>query len=180
LFVVEVPIRYYPLALLLLFSFFGGFQLSYVLSIAIGYAYQQGKLDKLKVDPGRIQSWEQTTVLEGYVRQQGWITNDASTRGDWSEAAAAAGSTGTSLFSRLLPPQQAGRQASLATGPSAGRVIPTGMASSTGSGNESFSFPTTGGRQLGTASRRVSPIDPRQARLEALEKRMGAQNDEGV
>ena len=182
LFVVEVPIRYYPLALLVLFSLFGGFQLSYVLSIVIGYAYQQGKLDKLKVDPGRIQSWEQSTVLEGYVRQQGWITNDASSRGDWSEAAAAAGSTGANLFSRLLPrPEQVlgGRPAA---GPSAGRVIQTGMASSTGSGNESFSFPTTGGRQLGTASRRVSPIDPRQARLDALEKRMGAQNDddEGV
>jgi membrane associated rhomboid family serine protease len=179
LFVVEVPIRYYPLALLVLFSLFGGFQSSYVLSIGIGYAYQQGKLDKLKVDPVRIQSWEQTTTLEGYVSQQGWITNDTSSRGDWSDVAAAAGA-GTSLFSRLLPQQPPGHPSNAATGPGAGRVIPTGMASSTGSSNDGLPFPTTGGRQLGTASRRLSPLDPRQARLEALERRLGAHNDDAV
>lgn len=178
LFVVDVPTRYYPLALLMLFSFFGDFQLSHLLAIGIGYAYQQGFLDKWKVGAPRIQSWEQTT-LEGYISQQGWISNDASGRGDWNEANATGG-TDMGLFSRLLPQHQRGGQQQPTT--STGTTFPGearsgGVHSSTA--NE-HSFPTTGGRQLGTASRRPSPVDPRQARLEALERRMGKQNDEGV
>ena len=39
LFFFNVPTIYYPLALLCLFSIFGGFQISYVISMAVGYAY---------------------------------------------------------------------------------------------------------------------------------------------
>ena len=39
LFFFTVPTLYYPFALFALFSFFGGFQLSYLISICIGYAY---------------------------------------------------------------------------------------------------------------------------------------------
>jgi hypothetical protein len=39
LFFWNVPTIYYPLALFCLFSIFGGFQISYILSMAVGYAY---------------------------------------------------------------------------------------------------------------------------------------------
>jgi membrane associated rhomboid family serine protease len=39
LFFLTVPTVYYPLVLFALFSLFGGFRLSYLLSIGIGYAY---------------------------------------------------------------------------------------------------------------------------------------------
>jgi membrane associated rhomboid family serine protease len=39
LFFFSVPTLYYPLALFGLFSIFGGFQFSYLLSIGVGYAY---------------------------------------------------------------------------------------------------------------------------------------------
>jgi membrane associated rhomboid family serine protease len=39
LFFFEVPTIYYPLGLFGLFSLFGGFQLSYLISIGVGYAY---------------------------------------------------------------------------------------------------------------------------------------------
>lgn len=181
LFVVDVPTRYYPLALVALFSLLGGFQLAYILAIGIGVAYRQGYLDKLKVDPIRIQSWERTT-LEGYVCRQGWIANDASGRGDWEESSS--GEDGVGLFSGLLSrqrPAPGGEQDSVTSvsGDSRpGRVIHTGTISSAPAKS---SFPAGGGHQLGTASRRANPVDPRQARLEALERRMGTEkNDEKV
>jgi membrane associated rhomboid family serine protease len=39
LFFFNIPTIYYPLALFCLFSIFGGFQISYILSMAVGYAY---------------------------------------------------------------------------------------------------------------------------------------------
>jgi Rhomboid family len=179
LFLVHVPTRFYPLALLALFSLFGTFQLAHLLAIGIGYAYQRGFLDKWKVDAVRIQSWEQST-LEGYVCRQGWISNHAAGRGDWNESGG-----GVDLFSRLLPRQPTPQEQPATTGTAptnalVGRVIRAGETSSVTPADES-SFPSTGGRQLGTASRRsTTPVDPRQARLEALERRMGVQNDDRV
>jgi hypothetical protein len=39
LFFFTVPTIYYPLALFALFSLLGGFQISYLLSIGLGYVY---------------------------------------------------------------------------------------------------------------------------------------------
>jgi membrane associated rhomboid family serine protease len=39
LFFFTIPTMYYPLALFCLFSIFGGFHISYILSMAVGYAY---------------------------------------------------------------------------------------------------------------------------------------------
>jgi len=173
LFVFDVPVRYYPFALLVLFSLLGGFQLAYLLAIGVGYAYQQGHLDKVcKVDVTRIQSWERTPAFEGYISQPGWIVNDASgRRGDWNESGEGNGgsSTGGSLFASLLSGR---RQPPTTTATSTTIGVPLGTTTSSSIQQEPF-FPATGGRALGTTSRRSSPIDPRQARLEALDRRMG-------
>ncbi len=169
LFFLTIPTRFYPFALLVLFSFLGGLQLAYLLSIGIGVAYQRGFLDILKVDTAKIQRWEQT-ILETYVTREGWVSNDASTRGDWSEAESS-GDMG--LFSRLVPQQATQPTEQPMTpalgDPRSGFVIYPGSSTS----STEATFPTSGGRPLGTASRRTPPADPRQARLEALERRLG-------
>lgn len=184
LFFFTVPTRYYPLALLVLFSFLGGFQLAFLLSIGLGVLYQQGYLDALKVDNIRIQRWEQT-ILESCVNREGWVSNDASGVGDWSHDESSSSAGGLGLFSRLLQPHQAqGRLSTTSDAggnplgsslgdPRPGRAIHTG-ANSTSTSPTKAAFPEGGGRQLGTASRRAPPSDPRQARLEALERRLGA------
>jgi membrane associated rhomboid family serine protease len=185
LFFFSVPTRYYPLALLALFSLLGSFQLAYLLSIGVGLVYQQGYLVALKLDSTRIQRWEQT-ILESYVNREGWVSNDAAGMGDWNETESdQAGGIG--LFSRLA--QHAPGQPSTSTtgghpvpsspgDPRPGRAIYTGVNSSnppsTSTSSTTPSFPEGGGRQLGTASRRDPSTDPRQARLDALERRLGS------
>jgi membrane associated rhomboid family serine protease len=84
LFLCNVRTRYYPVALLVLMCFFRSFQLAYLLAIGVGYAYQRGFLDRLKVDPFRIQSWEQITwqqiTVEGYLTRHGWVSSHAAGR----------------------------------------------------------------------------------------------------
>jgi len=65
LFFLEVPTLYYPLVLLALFSMFAGPQLSYILSVAVGYAYGHGKLDrwKVKVETVRRKNWNDSQVI---------------------------------------------------------------------------------------------------------------------
>jgi hypothetical protein len=174
LFVVRVPTPYYPMALLLLFSFLGGFQLSYLLAIGVGIAHHRGFLDRLKVDNAKIQQWERSGFLENYVSRQGWVANDNPGRGDWSqEESSLSGGGGLDMWSRLVPRDQGPTQAvpSHDSSSGAGRVIHAG---STTSRWDVSSFPTSGGRPLGTASRRSTPTDPRQARLEALDRRLGS------
>jgi membrane associated rhomboid family serine protease len=54
LFFFEVPVLYYPLVLLALFSLFAGFRLSYCLGVAVGYLQGFGKLDRWKVKVEKV------------------------------------------------------------------------------------------------------------------------------
>ena len=84
LFVVEIPTRYYPCALLGLFALFSGsFQLSYVISVCVGYLDGYGKLDfftKLKAE--RRKRLE-NGVLRKFTGKKGFVPGPS---GDlWNE-----------------------------------------------------------------------------------------------
>lgn len=174
LFFFTVPTKYYPIALMTIFSLLGGFQLCYPISIAFGFAYQLGYLEFLKVDNTRFQRWESTT-LASLVEREGWVALNAVRNADWKENGAT--EKGLGFFPRMLSSHQTQRQDAVSD--TVGDVPPgvshPGRAVYTGGGAASVSnvaganFPS-GGRQLGTTSRRTH-VDPRQARLEALEKR---------
>lgn len=70
---VDIPDRYFPLALYLLFSLFSGPQLGYAISIAVGYLYSLGKLDRLKPSTSYLDSMEVNGMLHAVSRQQGWV-----------------------------------------------------------------------------------------------------------
>lgn len=134
LFFLEVPALYYPLVLLALFSCFAGFQLSYCLGVAVGYAYGYGKLDRWKVKPETVRKWEnrdQEGCLSGFVQRIGFVTlGMASGPNAWiiSSGGNDGGSSGGG-------------------GPAPVRSPEDPAASTTSS------FPSSGGRSLGGGSR---------------------------
>jgi len=169
LFFFPVQVEYYPLALFAFFCFFTGtFDWSHILSIGIGYAYEHGHLDSIKPTSQRCKRWEER-YLNGLGNIDGWVQLDQIVgSGAWSTDADEHASSG--LFSQV---QNRLQQAS-------------SNAFANNSGNESStpttttSFPSTGGHVLGGASRRTaqSPVDPRRARLQAIERRMKAASSE--
>lgn len=187
LFLFTVPTKYYPLALLGLFSLIGGFSLAFLISIGIGYAYGIGIMEWFRISSTRCRACEEN-FLENFTHGEGWIlANAAMGSGAWNEELAAQGTSGGVGLSRVFSDwtaQAQQRQSRRTPEGSAlpmgsedsrpGRVIkssPTAAASSdTGS---TSSMPTTGGRQLGGGPSRRTHTDPRQARLNAVERRMG-------
>jgi len=166
LFFLEVPTLYYPLVLLALFSMFAGPQLSYILSVAVGYAYGHGKLDRWKVKVETVRKWEnrdQGGCLSGFVQRVGFVTlNMASGPNAWIIASG-------------------GNDSSSGGGPAAVRA-PSDPAESTTS-----SFPSSGGRSLGSSSRRgilsrgaktPKTNEERAALLERAAERRRQQQDE--
>ncbi|EED95598.1 predicted protein [Thalassiosira pseudonana CCMP1335] len=166
LFFLTVPTLYYPLVLLALFSMFAGVKLAYCLGVAVGYAYGYGKLDRLKVKVERARKWE-GGCLRGFVGRMGWISvSSASGAGAWSEG----GSGGNNDSGGGSGPIGAVRAPS---DPAAESSTPT--------------FPTTGGRSLGSTSSRgllsrgsKSPKTPeeRAALLERAAERRRQQQEE--
>ncbi|CAM9882887.1 unnamed protein product [Discosporangium mesarthrocarpum] len=68
-----IPSKYYPLVLLLLFSFMsGGLRLDLACSTLVGYAYATGKLDRFKASRTRLDGWE-TGCLSNFTRRPGFI-----------------------------------------------------------------------------------------------------------
>jgi hypothetical protein len=196
-----VPTIYYPLALLVLFSFIGGFSLSHLISIAVGYGFGYGYLDRLKISDSRCKSWEES-FLESLTQQDGWIlANAALGSSAWSEEMMVQGSTNsggglgnmffglTSSMQQQQQQQLRQSQGNLGVGssvgigtddPRSGRVIkphskPISM--DTIPSSTTTKLPTTGGRQLGGPSRRPN-TDPRQQRLKAIERRMVGSSNE--
>jgi hypothetical protein len=152
--------------------------------------YSYGYLDRLIVSGSRCKHWEDS-FLAGLVSREGWVvSNDARGPGAWNDnnTNQAVGGLGA-LFSRLAQQQPQQQQQPLAGtsnpgDPRPGRAIHTPSNNNTttlntaGGAAESTSFPTGGGRALGT-SRRPGAVDPRQARLQAIERRSGvAKNSE--
>ena len=191
LFVFTVPTIYYPLALLGIFCFIGGFSINYLISIGVGYGFGLGYLDRLKVSNTRCKNWEET-FLESLTHQDGWVAaNGALGSPAWSEEEMLEGGGFGNMLSRLTLPtqqqqqqqQQRQSQTSLIDEDSRpGRIIKPNPKSTSADINNMSSttttLPTTGGRQLGGPSRRTNTEDPRQARLKAIERRMGGPSNE--
>jgi membrane associated rhomboid family serine protease len=189
IFLVTVPILYYPLVLLGLFSLFGGFSLAYLISVTVGYAYGFKILEWLKISSSTCRAWEES-FLESLTSNEGWILAISGLgSGAWTEDIANHGISGgggvTGIVSEWTAQAQHQTQPhdgyALPMGSEdsrPGRVIKTTPTSPTTDIATTSSISTTGGRQLGGPSRRTHS-DPRQARLNAIERRMGgaATND---
>lgn len=172
LFFFTVPTIYYPILLLLLFSVLGGLQVPFVLSLAIGYGYGRGHLNFLKASRSRCSQLEDT-MFSSVSLQDGWIvSNDAVGSGAWGDSDnTTKGPGGLGLFSRLTQQDDGignagSEEATAAPGePRSGRVIKRNTS------QDKSTFPTGAGRQLGSASLRSGHVDPREARLKAIERR---------
>jgi hypothetical protein len=107
LFLFQVPVLYYPIALLLLFAFLSAsFSLAYCLSIAVGYLYGFGYLDRIQLSHGKATEWEDGGggggsissfhFLAGLTRRDGWVSCHAATGSDaWIESASTIGGGGS-------------------------------------------------------------------------------------
>lgn len=140
--------------------------------LIFNFLSRAGYLDRLKISDSRCKTLE-SSVLENFTNREGWVvSNCASGSNAWTDSSSAGG---LSIFSRLTSQQQqqgsAGSDSPGNSRPGQAVVIPESS-----SGGTEPSFPS-GGRQLGTASRRPAS-DPRQARLQAIERRLGAASNE--
>jgi membrane associated rhomboid family serine protease len=185
-----VPTIYYPLALWIIFTLMSGFSLSlaHLISIGLGYAFGYGYLDQLNISKSRCKIWEEK-YLENLITSQEMnfvISSTAMGSGAWSEETGGDSSvSGESIFSRWTSQmqqtqQQPGSRPDVAMGsddnstpgaPRPGRVIKSNDSMQTSS-----ALPTSGGQQLGGRSRRQN-TDPREARLQAIERRMFSVDD---
>jgi hypothetical protein len=76
---VDIPNKYFPLALYVLFSLFGGPQLDYAISILVGYMYSKGYLDRLKPTSYYLEELEASGgLLHNVSRGSGWVLAGAS------------------------------------------------------------------------------------------------------
>ena len=127
--------------------------------------YRHGHLDHLQISSSRCNQWEDT-VLSSFASREGWVSsNEASGTSTWNDEddnASAGGGFG--VFSGISSLQQ---QQNLGTQ----QQQPT--VSSSSDHATSDVFPTGEGRALGSATRRPGQVDPRQARLQAIERRSG-------
>lgn len=186
IFLFTVPTHYYPVGLWGFFSFLGGFSLSHLISLAVGYGFGYGYLESFRIKGSRFKIWEERHLQSFISADSGWIASNAALgSGAWSEDVVSHltedRNSANSLFSRWTPEarQQSSWTRAVAMGSEdissssatsgssrPGRVIkPSPIASVSTS-----VLPTSGGQQLGGASR-MQNIDPRQARLQALERR---------
>lgn len=203
-FFFTVPTIYYPIALLGLFSFLGGFSLAHLISIGLGYGFGYGYLDFFRISASRCKAWEERYLQTFISQDRSWIISSTAMGSvAWSEEmmtqqqAGGSSASGTSglggFFSRWrsqMQQQQQQQQQPGASGvamgsddvsvpgdPRPGRVIKPSATANKNNANASTSvIPTSGGQQLGGRSRRQN-TDPRQARLQALERRMANNSD---
>mmetsp|Transcript_20813 Transcript_20813/g.28881 ORF Transcript_20813/g.28881 Transcript_20813/m.28881 type:complete len:312 (-) Transcript_20813:86-1021(-) len=79
---VDIPSKYFPLALYALFSIFGGPELSFLVSIFVGYLYCKGQLDRLKPTSYQLEQLEATGagpggylrgIFHSLSRSKGWV-----------------------------------------------------------------------------------------------------------
>jgi hypothetical protein len=121
--------------------------------------------------------------LANFTRREGWVVGTAATgSAAWSNTNGG-GSTGISMFAPQHRQQQGPGSARAPVDPAAASASASGPSMG---GAASSGFPKGGGRTLGSASRRptTTPADARAARLDALERRAGEQqqqdNDDNV
>lgn len=86
-FFCEVPVRYYPLAVFVLFAVLGGGpSLAFAISMGVGYLFGQGRLDHvLRLSSNKAKDWE-NGVLSSFTSQPGWVYGHAALGSDaWSQ-----------------------------------------------------------------------------------------------
>ncbi|GAX12339.1 hypothetical protein FisN_1Hh272 [Fistulifera solaris] len=171
LFVVDVPVLYFPFSLYLLFVLMGqGLLMGQGISLGLGYALgfaSNGedtsaigqKLDRyLLIDSVTAKAWEDK-YLNDWTNRPGWISGHAAAgSGAWNE---------TDAVGMRLP----------LFGQS--RSVEDGHENSISSSSSTTNNPVGPGRTLGGATRRgtTSAAEARQARLLALEKRAQESNN---
>lgn len=177
LFVVDVPVLYYPVSLFFLFILFSGFRISLAFSTGIGYLYGFGYLDRFKLSQSTFTRWE-NGFLKNFTERKGWVTGTSATGAsawapltqdqesqDWSPSSFFQGQPATSRSNDQNA--QADNSASRWTNSSPGKV-------------KKPSFPGSG-VSLGTPTQRTntgsSHIDARLAMLEAAERRAQENNE---
>jgi len=172
LFFLEIPVLYYPLVLLALFSLFAGFRLAYCLGVAVGYLQGFGKLDRWKVKVETARKWEsERGCLRGFYSRAGYISvSSASGPNAWAEGSGGGGNNESS------------------SGGGGGGPVAVRAPSDPGASSSTPSFPSSGGQSLGGGSKRgllsrgsKSPKtkEERAALLERAAERRRQQRDEG-
>ncbi len=166
-----IPTLYYPLGLLAFFSFLGGFSLSHLISVGLGYGFGHGYLEFLRISPLRCRQWEERYLQIIASSDRNYVVSStAMGSGAWNEEAIAQQAGSSSALHGLLSRWTAQSQ-----------QLPSGtdvaMGSDDVSSTRPSTLPTSGGHQLGGASR-IQNKDPRQLRLEALERRTAANSNQ--
>jgi len=170
LFVIDIPIKYYPLALCGLFTLFSGFRLELFIGAGLGYAYSYGYIDKfVKIDKTKCQRYEQGCLVN-FTRRSGWISVDnvslpVSREGRENGISQSSGWT-PSAFVRGQPTSSSSNAQQR---PTASSNNPSSPAA-----NDKPSFFSGGGQTLGSVGRpsnRDGSADARAAMLEAAERR---------
>ena len=125
--------------------------------------YRYGYLDRLKISSSRCKQWEDT-ILANFLSLEGWVcSNDARGTGSWNEEDDnTSGGGGFGVFSGIASLQQQRSHGE--------QQQQQGGSSSSDGASPSGVFPAGGGRALGSATRRPGQVDPRQARLQAIER----------
>jgi len=168
LFVVNVPTRFYPCALLALFTLFSGsIELSYCISVAVGYLFGFNKFDILKLKAERRRRLE-TGVLRKFTGKAGFVPSQV--ENDWD--------LGTDR--NTGPAQEAGQQGwtptvfrrpDTNTSTSGGGSVPQFEGGGTKLGTSSSA---TGTRSRPNATQSIPASTARDAGLLAAERRAAA------
>ena len=144
----------------------------------------------MTISHGRYQQWEET-ILQNFTQREGWVASQTaagfSTAASWVENndLALSPSSGNNAFdfSRLTGGggggSGGGRQQDPERGESSsggGSAVRLGAGNTTSS-TTAASFPSSAGRQLGSAEQRRNVQSEREARLKALEQKNNHNND---
>ena len=173
LFVVDVPVLYYPVSLFLLFTLVSGFRVYLAFSTGVGYLYGFGYLDRLKVSQSKFLSWE-NGCLKNFTERKGWVVGHAATGSNaWlptNQTGDSSGGWNPSSFFQGQPANNRPNAPSDQVGSSESR-----WAGSTPGKVKSPSFPGSG-QSLGTTTNRTAGVvpgntDARMAMLAAAERR---------
>ena len=77
---VDIPGKYYPAAMYVLFCLFEGPKLSYIVAIGVGYLHQKGYLDCMEPSSALLEDLESTTgIMFSLSRRKGWVKAVAAT-----------------------------------------------------------------------------------------------------
>mmetsp|Transcript_7474 Transcript_7474/g.9721 ORF Transcript_7474/g.9721 Transcript_7474/m.9721 type:complete len:408 (-) Transcript_7474:331-1554(-) len=70
---IQIPIKFYPIALYVFFILFTGIRLDTLIALGVGYAYVFGYMKRFEPSQTRLDGWE-NGCLSGLVQKPGYIT----------------------------------------------------------------------------------------------------------